>query len=131
MPAAAQIGAAQHFFQLAGGHMLPPLFGTFGRHDNVVRAGPPRPHVEVLPFQKRIDRSADVEGQSMRFGPDKQDYLRVRRDLPNRLRERFQLLFRLLARQFDVDEIEPAAGHHCDRACETQGQDATQARLRR
>jgi len=67
----------------------------------------------------------------MRFGPEKQDYLRVRRNFPNRSRERFQLFFRLLARQFDMDEIEPAAGHHCDRAGETQGQDATQARLHR
>jgi len=67
----------------------------------------------------------------MGFRPEKQDNFRARRDLPNRLREPFQLFFRLLARQFDMDEIEPAAGHHCDRAGETQGQDATQARLHR
>ncbi len=65
--------------------VLPPLVGTFGRHHDVVGAGATGPDVEVLPFQEGIDRPPNVEGESVRFGPEKQHDLRFWHNLADRL----------------------------------------------
>jgi hypothetical protein len=74
-------------------------------------AGPPRPNVEILPFQKRIDRTAQVEGKAMRFDPEKKDGLWFRRCQANLLSERVLFMKCFVRRNFYLEHVEPEDGN--------------------
>ena len=77
-----QIIVPQDLLQGAGFYMARPLGRAFGGHHDVI----PRstgPNVQVFPFEKRINRVADMEGECMRLGPKEEDELRRRRPLTN------------------------------------------------
>ena len=62
---------------------MPGGFGEALRRHYQVKAGPTRPDVEVFPFQKRINRRAQVEGESVRFASKKENQLRPRSSVPD------------------------------------------------
>lgn len=109
MPSTRKIGVPADFFQFPSGDVFPPRRGAIGRHHDVVRPRPSRPHIEVLPFQKRIDWPSQVEGEQVCLGTEKQNDVRARRVRPDRRSESALLTFGLAAGHFDVNQECPHA----------------------
>jgi hypothetical protein len=64
---AGEIRIAEDLFESARFQAPRPFSCGLGRHQHEMRFGLARPHIEVLPFQKRIDRAAQVKGKGVRF----------------------------------------------------------------
>lgn len=118
------IAGAEDFFEAATIQVGVSAVGAVGWHDHVDRLGPRRPDFEVFPFQNRVERAADVEGQEVRFGAE-EDHRHVR--LPaNVLGELLIGPAVLLDRRYECQVDEPAT-HRKEENCHKAGHEGTRA----
>jgi hypothetical protein len=96
--------------------VLSPILDVVRRHYDIRRARPPSPNIQILPFQKRIDRPPQVEGKRMALDPEKQYGGRRGSNLPNGAGESALLTGRLVAWDFNVNQIPPRSERANDNA---------------
>lgn len=99
-----------------------------GRHNDKVRPRSGRPGVEILPFQKAIERPPQVEGERVTFDAEQQDLLRRRSEVAYRAGERALFALRFQPWMLDMNHPTPRGDNADARDGCSQHKDSLQLR---